>query len=207
MRILFQGDSITDWKRDYNDEKSLGVGYVLYTVETLKNKYPENDFEFINKGISGNRTENLLARIDAELIDLNPDIVTLLLGVNDTWHKFSGHDNKTLEQFCEYYELILKRIKNETKAKLIVMEPFLVYNMDKDEMRSDLNEKIDCSRKIAMKYVDAYIPLDGMFATAAILGVPCAELAYDGVHPDEAGKRLICNALVPEICKMIEEIK
>ena len=207
MRILFQGDSITDWKRDYNDEKSLGIGYVLYTVEALKKAYPDLDIEFINKGISGNRTENLLARIEVELIDLKPDIVTLLLGVNDTWHKFSGHDNKTIEQFCENYELILQRIKNETNAKLIVMEPVLVYNMGKDEMRADLNEKIDCIRRIAMKYVDAYIPLDGLFATAAISGVPCGELAYDGVHPDEAGKRLICDALVPVIFKTIDEIK
>ena len=58
-----------------------------------------------------------------------------------------------------------------------------------------------------MKFADAYIPLDGMFASAAVSGVPCNELAFDGVHPDEAGKRLICDALVPVISKMIDEIK
>ncbi len=207
MRILFQGDSITDWKRVYDEPTSLGEGYVVYSVDALKNAYSDIDFEFINKGISGNRTENLLARIQGDLIDLQPDIVTLLLGVNDTWHKFSGHDNKTIEQFCEYYELILQRIKNETHAKLVIMEPFLVYNMDKDNMRADLDEKIDCIRKLAMKYADAYIPLDGMFASAAVSGVPCNELAYDGVHPEEAGKKLICNALVPVLTKIIDEIR
>ena len=207
MRILFQGDSITDWKRDYNDPASLGEGYVVYTVENLKKQFPDVDFEFINRGISGNRTDNFIARIEPDLIDLQPDIVTLLLGLNDTWHLFSGHDNKTFEQFCELYEKILQRIKNETKAKLILMEPFLVYNRGLDYMRKDLNEKIDFIRVMAMKYADAFIPLDGMFVSATVNGVPCDALSNDGVHPDEAGKKLIAEALTPILFKFIDELK
>lgn len=207
MRILFQGDSITDCRRVYEDSESLGDGYVCYTAEEIKKNYPNIEFQFINRGISGNRTDTFLERIKSDLIDLKPDIVTLLLGVNDTWHKFSGHDNKSLEEFCDLYEKILNRIKTETSAKLILMEPFLVYNMGMDHMREDLNEKIDVVRTLAMKYADAFIPLDGMFVSAAVDGVPCASLAYDGVHPEEAGKRLICDALTPVVCKFISELK
>lgn len=207
MRILFQGDSITDWRRDYNDPTSLGEGYVVYTVENIKNKYPDVEIEFLNRGISGNRTDNFIARIETDLIDLKPDIVTLLLGLNDTWHLFSGHDNKTFEQFCELYEEILKRIKNETNAKLILMEPFLVYNRGLDHMRADLNEKIDFIRTMAMKYADAFVPLDGMFVSATLNGTPCEALSNDGVHPDEAGKKLISDALSPILFKYIDELK
>lgn len=207
MRILFQGDSITDCHRVYEDPNNLGEGYVVYTVEAVKNEYPDMDIEFINRGISGNRTENLLARVDAELIDLQPDIVTVLIGLNDTWHRYMIDLETPIDYFRSNYETILKRIKNETKAKLIMMEPFLLYNMDKDNMRADLNEKIDCVRKLAMEYADVFIPLDGMFVAANIAGTPNVELSPDGVHPGEAGKKLIADALAPVICKIIDELK
>ena len=163
MRILFQGDSVTDCQRVYDDPKDLGQGYVVYTVEAIKSAFPGMDIEFLNRGISGNRTENLLARVDADLIDLQPDIVTILIGINDTWHKYMIDLETTVEYFRANYETVLKRIKSETKAKIVILEPFLLYNMGKDEMRGDLNEKIDVVRQLAMKYADAFINLDGMF--------------------------------------------
>ena len=207
MKILFQGDSITDCHRNYEDPNNLGEGYVVYTVEAVKNKYPEIEFEFINRGISGNRTENLLARIDADLININPDIVTILLGVNDTWHRYMIDLETPIENFKSNYETILKRIKTETKAKLIMLEPFMLYNMDKDFMRADLDEKIDCVRKLALEYADAFIPLDADFVAATVEGTPNTELSPDGVHPGEAGKKLIANKLAPVIFKYIEELK
>lgn len=207
MRILFQGDSITDCNRKYDDPDNLGEGYVVYVVDALKKAYPNLEFEFINRGISGNRTENLLARMDAELIDLQPDIVTVLLGINDTWHKYMIGLETPIKTFSTNYETIVKRIKEETNAKLIMLEPFLLYNMDKDNMRDDLNEKIDCVRKLAMKYADAFIPLDGMFVSANVNGIANPDLSQDGVHPNTEGKKLISDALVPVISKYIDELK
>lgn len=206
MKILFQGDSITDCHREYEDLSNLGEGYVVYTIDILKNNFPEIDFEFINRGISGNRTENLLSRVEEDLIDIQPDIVTVLLGINDTWHKYMIGLETTIEQFRSNYEAILKRIKSETNAKLIMLEPFLLYNMGKDNMREDLNEKIDCVRKLAMEYADAFVPLDGLFVAANIEGTPNVELSPDGVHPDVSGKKLIANALAPVISKFVKEI-
>jgi lysophospholipase L1-like esterase len=206
MRILFQGDSVTDCQRVYDDPKDLGQGYVVYTVEAIKSAFPGMDIEFLNRGISGNRTENLLARVDADLIDLQPDIVTILIGINDTWHKYMIDLETTVEYFRANYETVLKRIKSETKAKIVILEPFLLYNMGKDEMRGDLNEKIDVVRQLAMKYADAFINLDGMFVEENIKGTPNNVLSPDGVHPDEAGKKVIADALAPVVCKFIKEI-
>ncbi len=207
MRILFQGDSVTDCQRKYEDTKDLGQGYVKFTVEAIKNAFPDTDIEFINRGISGNRTENLLDRVDKDLIDLQPDIVTILIGVNDTWHRYMIDLETPVDRFRANYDTILNRIKNETSAKIVMLEPFILYNMGKDEMRADLNEKIDVIRQLAMQYADAFIPLDGMFVEANVNGIPNVELSPDGVHPDTAGKKLIADALAPVVCKLIEEIK
>ena len=206
MRILFQGDSVTDCNRKYDDPNDLGQGYVVYTVEAIKNSFPNVDFEFINRGISGNRTENLLDRVEKDLIDLKPDIVTILIGVNDTWHRYMIDLETTIENFRSNYETILRRIKNETRTKIIMLEPFILYNMGKDNMRADLNEKIDVIRQLAMEYADAFIPLDGIFVAANASGVNNVDLSPDGVHPDTAGKKLIANELAPVVCKFIEEI-
>lgn len=84
MKILFQGDSITDAGRDRSDIHNLGHGYPLYSAENIKAAFPATDFEFINLGISGNRAENLRDRWTEDAIDINPDVISILIGVNDT---------------------------------------------------------------------------------------------------------------------------
>lgn len=204
MRILFQGDSITDCHRKRDDLTDLGEGYVVYTVEALKSKYESTDFEFINRGISGNRTADLLSRIEEDLVAIQPDIVTILLGINDTWHKYMIGLDTPIEVFESNYEKILEIIKEKTNAKIIMIEPFLLYNMGKDNMRADLNEKIDCVRKLALKYADAFLPLDADFVAATVSGTINTELSPDGVHPGEAGKKLIAEKLVPIISRFID---
>lgn len=207
MRILFQGDSITDCHRNRDDFWDLGEGYVKYTASALKEKYPDIDFEFINRGIGGNRTENLLARINEDLIDLKPDIVTLMIGLNDTWHRYQIDLVTDIDYFRSNLTSILEKIKNETNAKLIMMEPFLLYDMGKDEMRPDLDEKIVVFHQLALKYADCFISIDGKFTEARVNGVDKYDLSPDGVHPGEAGKKLIANELVPIISKVIDELK
>ena len=86
MKILFQGDSITDAGRNRDDIHDLGHGYPLYAAKYLKERYPEIDFEFVDLGISGNQTKDLVERLQADFIDIQPDIVSIMIGVNDTWH-------------------------------------------------------------------------------------------------------------------------
>ena len=205
MKILFYGDSVTECNRDLNDPTSLGDGYVLYTVESLKNTFDKTDFEFINRGISGNRTIDLVNRLDTDVISHMPDIVTVLIGVNDAWRRFDMNDPTSAEQFRENYETVLKRIKNETNAKLIMLEPFLIYGMGRDEYRIDLNEKIDVTRLLAKKYADFYIPFDGILAAATVEYEDSSVLSADGIHLADEGKKIVAWHLLQVLYDLVAE--
>lgn len=206
MKILFYGDSVTDCGRIYDDPTNLGLGYVKYTTESLLASFDDMDFEFINRGISGNRTCDLLARLDKDVIAHQPDIVTILIGINDTWRRFDMNDPTSAEQFRANYEEVLKRIKNETNAKIIMMEPFLLYGMGKDEFRSDLNEKIDEVRKLAKVYADYFIPLDGILAAACVEYDDIKVLSEDGIHPAEEGKKVLAWHLLQVLYDAIVDV-
>ena len=92
MKILFQGDSITDADRDRSNPHDLGTGYPLYAAKFIKEENPDTEFEFIDLGISGNQTKDLVARLQSDFIDINPDIVSIHIGVNDTWHHAENRD-------------------------------------------------------------------------------------------------------------------
>ena len=87
VRLLFQGDSITDAGRDKRDFHDLGNGYPKYAAELLKESNPEINFDFINLGISGNRTGQLFDRLYPDAIALQPDVISILIGINDIWHR------------------------------------------------------------------------------------------------------------------------
>jgi len=205
MKIVFFGDSVTDCNRIYDDPKNIGDGYVKYTSEGLAQAFEGMEFDFINRGISGNRTCDLLARLDKDVISEQPDIVTILIGVNDTWRRFDNNDPTSAEQFRKNYEEILSRVKNETSAKVIMMEPFVIYGMGREEFREDLNEKIDVVRELAMKYADYYIPLDGILASAAVEYKDPTILSADGIHPAEDGKKVIAWHLMQVLYDTILE--
>ena len=192
MRILFQGDSITDAARKRDDFYDLGVGYPKYAAELIQEAYPNTEFEFINRGIGGHRTIELMNRWDADAIDLQPDVISILVGINDTWHYYSHGKVLTDEDFENYYRTILERIKNETHAKIIILEQFMLPIPDKEYFRENLDPKIQITRKLAREYADAYIPLDGIFA-AACVEEPWTEFSADGVHPIEKGRKLIAK--------------
>ncbi len=206
MKIVFFGDSVTDCNRVYDDPTNIGDGYVKYTADGLSQAFEGMEFEFINRGISGNRTCDLLARMDKDVIAEQPDIVTILIGVNDTWRKFDMNDPTSAEQFRTNYENIITRIKNETNAKLIMMEPFVIYGMGREEFREDLNEKIDVVRELAMKYADYYIPLDGILAAAAVEYKDPSILSADGIHPADDGKKVIAWHLMQVLYDTIVDI-
>ena len=85
IKILFQGDSITDDNREIMGN-GLGIGYVAFAAKKLTAENPDVEFEFINRGISGNETKDLLARLEDDFISVDPDILSILVGINDVWH-------------------------------------------------------------------------------------------------------------------------
>ena len=206
MKILFQRDSITDWGRDRNDIHNLGNGYPKYAAKLLTERYPDIDFEFINLGISGNQTKDLVARLDTDFIDIQPDIVSILIGVNDTWHHAEQKDWIPNEVFEERYRTVLTAIKEKTNAKIMMMEPFLIPTEDKAFFREDLAPKIEIIRKLAREFADIYLPTDGLLASAFIGDDPLS-YAADGVHPTAKGAEFIGMLYCEYISDIIDSIK
>ena len=190
MKILFQGDSITDAGRDRSDIHNLGNGYPKFAAKFIKEKNPETDFEFIDLGISGNQTKDLVARLERDFIEINPDIVSILIGVNDTWHHAAKKDWIPDDVFEQRYRMVLEAIKTKTNAKIMILEPFLIPVGDKLFFRQDLDPKIQIIRKLAREYADVFVPTDGLLASAYIGDDPLS-FAADGVHPTQKGAELI----------------
>ena len=190
IKLLFQGDSITDAGRDRNNPHDLGQGYPKYAAAILKENYPEVDFEFIDLGISGDQTKDLVARLQSDFIDVQPDVVSIMIGVNDTWHHAADRSWIPNEVFEERYRTVLKAIKEKTNAKIMIIEPFLIPVEDKLFFREDLAPKIEIIRKLAREYADAYLPTDGLLQSA-IIGDDPLSYAADGVHPTAKGAAYI----------------
>lgn len=183
-KILFFGDSITDGNRDYKDKKSLGNGYVKYIADKT------DDVTIINRGINGERVRDLLIRLEQDVLDERPDIVTIFIGINDTWRKFEDGEETISELFHRDYSQLIGRIQAKG-SRVILMSPYL---LEIDEVfytwREDLNPKIKIVEQLAKDYGCLFIPLDSIMQGYANL-FDKKELAYDGVHPSEKGIEII----------------
>ena len=191
IKILFQGDSITDAGRDKRNFHDLGEGYPKYAAELIKAEYPDVDFEFINLGISGNRTCQLFDRLYSDAIALEPDIISILIGINDIWHRHSHLILTSDEQIELNYRSILKNIKARTNAKIIMMAPFLLDTTDKEGVREDLKKILPVIYKLADEFADVFIPLDKHFDKALMSQPEPKYYSADGVHPNDNGRKFI----------------
>ncbi len=195
MVILFQGDSITDCARDYSNPYSLGEGYPKYAAEYIKEKYPDYNFTFINKGVSGDRSIDLVRRWQKDCIDLKPDFVSILIGINDTWRRYDSNDETSAGEYERNFRSILRETKSKLGVPVMILSPFLIEITPEQNMwREDLNPKIEISKKLAEEFGCIYVALDEIMAKAA-LTVDKKLLSEDGVHPAEEGKKVIAKAL------------
>jgi len=193
-RILFTGDSITDCGRNREQSGSQGSGYVSFLAARLQAYIPSPDLQVWNRGISGNRASDLVARYDADLLALNPTIVSILIGINDVWRRYDRNDPTPANVFEKNYRTLLEKIDKDLKARVVLLEPFLLHvPEDRYAWREDLNPKIDVVRKLAAEFGTELIPLDGLFAKMATQA-PARHWAGDGVHPSSAGHALIAEA-------------
>lgn len=199
-RILFQGDSITDFGRDRNDFYHMGRGYAMLVKAALGTDKP-NEYEFVNRGISGNRVVDLYARIKADFINLNPDYASIYIGVNDAWHEISSHNGVDTEKFEKIYTMLIDEVKAACPdIKLMVIAPFVLEgtatcNTEEipdrlERFRVDVAEKAAVCKKIAQKYNLPLIDLQPVFDEAC-KKAPADYWAYDGVHPTPCGHEII----------------
>lgn len=192
--VLFQGDSITDAGRSRTDDADLGRGYAAMASAWFSAFYPEKHVRFLNRGISGNRAKDLRGRWKTDCLDLTPTWVSILIGINDTWRHFDSNDPTTTENYERDFRKICAQVSSILHARLIIMEPFLLPTpVDRVAWRVDLDPKIAVARKLAREYGAIFVPLDGVFASAATKESMEFWLA-DGVHPTAAGHALIAQA-------------
>ena len=195
MRILFQGDSITDAGRDHRNYHDMGNGYPKYASQYISEAHPDTDFEFINFGISGNRTSQLFDRLYNDCIAFQPDVVSILIGVNDLWHRHGPAKIATTDaQLALNYRSILERLKKETNAKIVMLAPYYLDAEGSAYLREDLKTVLPIIRSLAEEYADVYIPLNELFDEA--MNTQPAPLYYsaDGVHPNDNGAQFIGKA-------------
>ena len=199
-RILFQGDSITDCGREREDNAHLGTGYALLVKSQLGFENP-GEYEFYNRGISGNRIVDLYARIKADIINLAPDYISILIGVNDVWHEFSIHNGVDADKFEKIYCMLIEEIKEALpNVKITIMEPFCLKGSGTDDTEEEPNKwnvfdaevrkRAEKAKKVAEKYNLAFVELQNVFDKATEIK-ECTYWLRDGVHPTEMGHELL----------------
>lgn len=192
--ILFQGDSITDAGRVREDGGDLGKGYPLLTAASMGFKEP-GAYCFLNRGISGNRIVDVYARIKADIINLKPDVMSLLIGINDVWHEVDNQNGVDAEKFECVYDMLLSEIRQALPSiRLLLLEPFVLKGTATqaawDIFLSETYLRAEAVRRLSEKHGAVFVPLQGAFDAAAQKTSP--EIwAFDGVHPTPFGHELI----------------
>lgn len=185
-RLVFVGDSITDAGRDRDDVASLGDGYVSLVARDLPGA------EVVNVGIGGDRAVDLEARWDRDVAGSAPDVLTLYVGVNDTWRRFDADDPTSADDFEATYRRVLARVPG--RPRLVLVEPFLLPV--REEQRGwldDLSGKRDVVARLSAEAGASLVPLHGLLTDAAARFGADA-LAPDGVHPTPVASRLIADS-------------
>lgn len=197
--ILFQGDSITDVHRDRsiaeaNHAKAMGAGYpFLVAAQTLINR-PDDELKFFNRGVSGNKVHQLAARWQQDCLDLKPDVVSILIGVNDIWHWLNGKYDGTIETYRTDYHALAERTKQALPGvKLVICEPFVLKTgAVGDKWFPKFNEFRAAAKAVADKHADVWVPFQSAM-NAAEKFAPAPIWAGDGVHPSKEGAAMLAN--------------
>ncbi|MET0297161.1 MAG: SGNH/GDSL hydrolase family protein [Microbacterium sp.] len=195
--LVFIGDSITAADRDGADPNDLGRGFVAFIADDLRRRLPDSSFGVINRGVGGDRAADVEARWESDCLALAPDVITLLVGVNDTWRQFDrGQENPVAE-----YEKDLRRMvasaRDRTTADLVLVEPFILeVGFVTDRWREDLAERREAVARVARDAGASLVSTQYAFDGAA--GADPAALLYDGVHPTAAGHHLLAERWLAE---------
>ncbi len=199
MKIVFFGDSITDMLRNYEAAPytayAFGQGYAFLASAELMAKYPGR-FEILNRGISGNRIVDLYQRIKCDVWNHKPDVLSILIGVNDVWHEIARQNGVEIDRFEKVYRMIIEDTKKVLPdIKIILMEPYILEGIStKDEFEKfkEVYKYAEVVKKLANEYNLTFVPLQEKFNTLAKEnGAEC--YMKDGVHPDPAGARVIAD--------------
>jgi acyl-CoA thioesterase-1 len=191
--ILFQGDSITDADRNRRKTLDLGTGYVMMVAERFSAKYPERKVTFLNRGLSGNRVRDLRNRWRKDCLDLKPNVVSIMIGVNDVLGGYFWNSLTSVEEFEDDYRMILQQTSDLLGVKIVLLEPFML-SAAKNQfgLGEDLDNRVKITRKLSKEFGTYLVPLNKIFEDAERIRDPSFWSA-DGIHPTLAGHALIAQ--------------
>jgi len=184
--ILFTGDSITDCCRREAGVSPLGNGYVSFIAAELLERYSQLNLNIINTGINGNTTRDLLARWQPDCIDRKPDILSILIGINDLWRNYDPSklaDAVSVKKYKTNYREMLTRVREALDCQLILIAPFMFCTDTNDEMFKVLPSYIDVVRKLADEFNAILVPLQQML-DKDLQEIPPEKWSDDMVHPE-----------------------
>ncbi len=211
--FLFQGDSITDGNRTRNTDWNhvMGHGYAYLVACKLGFEQPEKNFHFFNRGISGNKIVDLEKRWQADTIDIKPDLLSILVGVNDANSVISQNDIVDAARFEETYKNVLKQTKEKLpKVKLVICEPFLLpVGRVKDnwtQWETEMKKYQKAAKLLSEEFDALYVPLQKAFEKA-VDQAPADYWIWDGIHPMPAGHELIAREWIAVVKKELGFIK
>ena len=200
LRLVFQGDSITDSGRDRgnyyaNATSGMGRGYVYQIVSNLLGKHPESTLHCFNRGISGNKVFQLADRWDIDCLGLQPDVLSILIGVNDYWHMLNGQYEGTVKVYQDDFRRLLARTRTALpNVKLVIGEPFAVAGGTAiNEKWNEFDGYREVAHQLAEEFDAAWVPYHTIF-NDALVHAPASYWCPDGVHPSMAGAYLMKEA-------------
>ena len=202
-RILFQGDSITDAGRNREDFYSLGYGYPLLVAAHLTAEHP-GEYEYVNRGIGGDLLVDLYNRRQADLLDIQPDYLSIFIGTNDAWAELDqGRPIVTAEFERMYTDFLEEIFATLPQTKVMLISPYIMeglFSRNTDEQPDRLNQfrlhvasRIEVVRKLAAKYNLPFVDMQVVFDEACATADPACWTG-DGAHPTPGGHELIKRA-------------
>ncbi|MEO8499085.1 MAG: SGNH/GDSL hydrolase family protein [Planctomycetota bacterium] len=199
--ILFQGDSITDAGRDRgsqgnaNQARALGTGYPMLLGCELLRDHAALGLQVYNRGISGHKVPDLDKRWQEDTIDLKPALLSILIGVNDIWHKLAGNYDGTVSDYETGFAALLARTREALPdVTIVVCEPFVLRcGAINDKWFPEFDQRRAAAKKVASDAGTIWVPFQTMFDEAVAAGVAPNYWAGDGVHPTLAGHSLMAQ--------------
>lgn len=201
--LLFTGDSITDCGRARpvgNAHNGLGDGYVSLVDAMLSAEYPQESIRILNTGISGNRVVDLEARWEKDVLNLEPDWLSVMIGINDVWRQFDNATDScqvTIDLYEKTYRKILKQVHPRLKG-LVLMTPYFIEPDVSDPMRRRMDEYGRIVRQLSTEYDAVFVDVQVAF-DAWLKHRPTQSLCGDRVHPNRTGHMIIARAFLNEI--------
>lgn len=196
QRLVFIGDSITDAGRQ-KEAAPFGSGYVHLVRAFLLARYPALGLDIVNQGIGGNTIRDLDRRWEADVIALQPDWLSIKIGINDVWRQVQGRREQAvlLDEYAATYDRLLRRTREATGARLILMEPYVIEQDHADPFRAIMDSYLPVVQRLAGECDAVLIRTQAAF-DEALAAQPAAFWANDRVHPNTPGHAVIARAFL-----------